>query len=325
MRTAGGGHRPPGNRLRRHPLLALLAAVALGAAGCSERTSSGPRPAAPPSPASPPASAVGSPSPQPSTLGDFPLDRALAHIRVLAAEIGVRTAGSPAEERAREHLASTFGALGYEVDLDPVRLPGGGMSRNVVARPRGLDPARPVIVVGGHFDTVAGSPGANDNASGTAVVVALAEAFAGRPVPVLFAAFTAEERQPPTGAHHLGSEELLEGLRNAGTPVAAMLSIDMIANGPALIVGRHRASPDALQTEIAGVAADLAIPEQTIVRGDVSDHVPFALAGVPAAWLWTGEHPSFHLPSDTLDVVQGDAVARAGRTAQEWIRRRVGA
>src|SRR5688500_15528453 len=66
------------------------------------------------------------------------LQKAIGHLRALAA--GPRPTGSPAEARAAAYIEKALAAEGYRVERQPVPLPGGGESANVVALPR-LDPA----------------------------------------------------------------------------------------------------------------------------------------------------------------------------------------
>jgi Zn-dependent M28 family amino/carboxypeptidase len=246
----------------------------------------------------------------------------MEHVRVLSSEIGPRPAGSQGETRAASYIEGVFGALGYEVERQEVRRLDGGISYNILARRPGTDRAVGYAVVGGHYDTVAGSPGANDNASGTGIVLALAEAFAMHEVQVEFVAFAAEELQP-TNDHHVGSRAYVAQLGDARR-VVAMVSIDMVGNGPSLLIVRQTGHTDALQKELASVAAQLGVPYNMISRGDISDHSPFAHSGVLAAFLWSGSHPTHHRPSDVLEVVQRDSVDRAGRVAFEWIFRGAG-
>jgi aminopeptidase YwaD len=246
----------------------------------------------------------------------------MEHVRVLSSEVGPRPAGSQGEIQAASYIEGIFGALGYEVERQEVRRLDGGISYNILARRPGIDRAVGYAVVGGHYDTVAGSPGANDNASGTGIVLALAEAFAKHEVAVEFVAFAAEELQP-TNDHHVGSRGYVAQLGDARR-VVAMVSIDMVGNGPSLLIVRQRGHTDALQKELASVAAQLGVPYNMITRGDISDHSPFAHSGIPAAFLWSGSHPTHHRPSDVLEVVQRDSVDRAGRVALEWILRGAG-
>lgn len=96
-----------------------------------------------------------------------------------------------ARAQARKHIAHTLQSLGYRPALLGFR---GGV--NVLAERKGTDPNLKSILVGAHFDTVPDSPGADDNASGVAVVLEMARLVAQRTTPrtIRFAFFDGEER-----------------------------------------------------------------------------------------------------------------------------------
>ncbi len=311
----------PSVRRPLHPVLVLaflfLAACGGARPGAPERPAPSPDVSfSPPVPISP--AAVPATSPVVPQSPSFSLDRAMEHVRALAVDIGLRPAGSAGEEQAAAYVESVFRASGYDVVRQPASRPYGGTSHNVVARARGVDYGSGYLVVGGHYDTVASSPGGNDNATGTGVVLALAEALSGRRLAVEFIAFAAEEHQPPGGEHHLGSAAYVAALANPDV-VRAMVSIDMVGNGPVLSVGRLAGSPDGVQSELIGASHQVDIPHRRIVRGDISDHGPFARAGIPAAWLWSGPHPAYHSVADTFEVVRPEVVGWAGRATMQWI------
>ncbi len=174
----------------------------------------------------------------------------------LAGTIGPRHATSPAYRRAAAWVGARFRALDYEVRRQPVDVPGGnswgvpvapGTSFNVIASRRGFDPRRPHLVVGAHLDTVPQAPGAEDNASGVGVLLAVAEAmFARRArLPVVLVAFGAEEPRGSTDAdHHYGSRAYVASLGPAERrAVRGMLSLDRVGVGgvvPVVHGGRRR-------------------------------------------------------------------------------------
>ena len=178
-----------------------------------------------------------------------------------------------------------------------------------------------MIVVGGHQDTKPNTVGANDNASGVGVVVALADALAGiaadLDVPVMLVAFGAEEFQQDTGVHHIGSETLAADLADR---TVAMLSVDMIGNGPTTKVVAMRDHDATLQQRLLAVAGSAGIADvEAHVAGDISDHGPFALRGVPAAFMWTGDDGRLHTPADTFEHLDAADVQRAGDLTLAWL------
>ncbi len=121
------------------------------------------------------------------------------HVRVLAEEIGPRSAHreSHALHEASEYIEDVWRAQGFQVERQLVVQYGPTPTYNLIARVPGVDPP---LVVGAHYDTVPGSPGAGDNASGVAALLELTRAFAPqsgaiRGRAVHFVAWTTEE--PP--------------------------------------------------------------------------------------------------------------------------------
>lgn len=259
------------------------------------------------------------PAPSATVVRDpFDADRALAFATALTTEVGPRPAGGPSDAAAREHLGAALRAAGWSVEQRPFPLPQGGSSANVVAWLRDGPSAGPHVVVGGHLDTVAGSPGANDNASGVGVLVALAEELADeRPaVPVVLVGFGAEEYQPSEPRlHHLGSEAYAAGHADR---VVAAVSVDMIGNGDTTCICWFAAGPDVLARRLDALAEGPGYEVRS--PGDVSDHGPFARRGVPAALLWTGRDGRYHTAQDTPEHLDVEDIRRAGDLVLRFVR-----
>lgn len=247
--------------------------------------------------------------------------RIAIEVAVRLAGIGVREAGTHADEIARTLVAEELRDAGWETAEDVVGLPQGGQTANVVAW-RGVErPTGRHLVIGAHHDTVPGSPGANDNASGIGVLVALAHLLAEEdlPVPVVLVAFGAEERQP-TGDHHIGSESYASAHAES---VTAMVSVDMVGNTTAR--GDHcacwfRDGDRSLADRLVEIGAETGVPVSATALGAVSDHVPFARRGVPSALLWSGPDPRYHSPRDTAEHLRIDDLRRAGSLVAVFVR-----
>jgi len=104
------------------------------------------------------------------------IDRIRSHIRALE---GIRhpLAAPEALERAADYITETFRSLGHEMDEHRF-LDNGLPFRNIIATRCGLTRPQERVVVLAHYDTVAGSPGADDNASGVAVLLEIASVLA---------------------------------------------------------------------------------------------------------------------------------------------------
>jgi aminopeptidase YwaD len=203
-------------------------------------------------------------------------------------------------------LAAGPVALSLEVDASVESRP----AENVIAEKLGSNPVAGTIVIGAHLDSVPAGPGANDNASGSASVLELARAFAGRDYPftVRFVLFDAEE------LGLFGSQYYVESL----SPVErrgmrAMINLDMVGVGRAWRFG----GDNSLVQEALGAATDLGV-QALPLRGPVassSDHASFMAAGIPSLFLYRVEDPNYHTAEDRPEHVDPDALDQAGTIA----------
>ncbi|MBI4606829.1 MAG: M28 family peptidase [Planctomycetes bacterium] len=169
-----------------------------------------------------------------------PLEPLTAAEAAFAAELRrdvVRLASDIGERNVFHHRALEEAALHIEGELQKAGLKvsrqafsaRGKPCWNIEGEVAGGSAAGEIVVIGGHYDSVLGSPGANDNATGAAAVLALARRFAGRkPARTLrFVAFANEE--PPffqTG--DMGSLVYARECRRKGESIAAMLSLETL-------------------------------------------------------------------------------------------------
>lgn len=253
-----------------------------------------------------------------------PIDAAaaMAFAVGLADEVGMRIPGTAGDAETRRRFTEAVTAAGWQVQPDPLALPQGGETANLLATIDGQIPTGPMVIIGSHMDTL-GGVGANDNASGVGVLVEVARELADEaallPVPVVLVAFAAEEKQDAPGRpNHLGSEQLATAL---GERTIAMLSVDMIGNGPTTRIMGVDGTIDTLVRRIESIATRDGIADVvTGSRGNVSDHGPFALRGIPAAFLWTGPDDSLHTAADTSDHLDIDDIVRAGALTLAFVR-----
>lgn len=154
--------------------------------------------------------------------------RLRAHVNKLAGEIGARHGEAPgAYAAAGDYIAAAFRQAGLQPYFEPFG--DRGQYRNVVAEIDGVSRAAGIIVVGAHYDTVAETPGADDNASGVAVMLELARVFAARPLRqgLRLVAF-ANEEPPHFLTRDMGS--LYHAGRSAerGDMIRLMISLEML-------------------------------------------------------------------------------------------------
>jgi aminopeptidase YwaD len=198
-----------------------------------------------------------------------------------------------------------------------------GEVANVIGRLPGADPARAreQVVIGAHYDHLGrgefGSmrpgkvgevhPGADDNASGSAGLVALARAFAAGPRPartLVFVAFTAEE------AGLVGSARYVEAL--APGAATSMVNLDMIGRlgeGGVTVFGGETAAGfrDLVRRSAKRRGLDVAFEDGA--HGP-SDHASFLAAEIPALFFTTGVHDAYHSPDDRAEALNAEGTAR---------------
>ncbi len=178
---------------------------------------------------------------------------------------------------------------------------------NLIATKAGARDPHHVLVVGAHRDTVEGAPGANDNTSGVAVVLELAEVLSDVPLgmTVRFVFFGAEE----DGL--FGSDYYVK--HPGPDPIAGMVNLDMEGVGARLDLATYRGS-DVLVRRAARIAAELGI-KVGIDRSAGSDHVNFERIGVPVVFLFRPDDPYYDTPRDTVDRVDPALLEVSARLA----------
>jgi hypothetical protein len=266
---------------------------------------------------------VSDPLPAPRSTG-APVDLASAALARAAADALLAPTGLTVAERA-ERIARTRAPApaltGIQARLRVALARRDILGVNVVGILPGTDPALAdeAVLVGAHYDhvgVVRGDlhPGADDNASGTALVLGLARAFAaagGTPRTLVFALFGAEELGL-VGSRHYAAHPLWPLARTV-----AMLNFDM--------VGRLRERPlhvggvdsgSALR-RVVGQAADAEGLPVALASSPFapSDHSVLYRAGLPVLFFSTGVHQDLHRPGDTADKIDGHGMARIAALA----------
>jgi len=221
-------------------------------------------------------------------------DRLRQHVYMLAAEIGERQLWRPAGlERAARYIEATWQAQGFQVVRQPVIVEGTTVYNLEVEFPGGPRPAE-LVVVGGHYDAVRGSPGANDNATGAAAVLELARLLAGQQLArtVRLVTFVNEEA-PFFQTDAMGSWIYARRSRARGEQVVAMLSIETIGFYSDVVGSQHYPFPFGLfyprTGNFIGFAGNIA--SRALVRRSLAafrQHTPFPSEGVAAPGWMTG-------------------------------------
>jgi Zn-dependent M28 family amino/carboxypeptidase len=240
-----------------------------------------------------------------------------AHVRKLAGEIGMRREGTKAEQAAATYVRQQLASYGYTVSTVPVALPNGLKSLNVLAELPGESPR--TLLIGAHLDSHTPSPGANDNASGVAVMLELARVLRrSRPhFTLLFAGFGAEEHSRRGDRfHHFGSRVLAKNaaLRKR---LAGMVSLDMVGYGTVLHIDNQGWASNYRRDEIDAVARAMGLPVRVGRSKPHSDHEAFERQGIPVAYLHWERDPAYHRRADIPAHIQPE---RLRRTAELMVR-----
>jgi glutaminyl-peptide cyclotransferase len=231
-------------------------------------------------------------------------------------ELGPRPAGSEPSRRLARRLRSLVPGGRFQ------QVPGG--LRNVVGTVKGREPG--FVVVGAHYDTkdLPGFLGANDGASGTAVVAQLARSIRRPRHTIRFVFFDGEES--PRGVPDAAFER--RGLR--GSKVAApafrdaraMILLDFVGDRSLSIPREGYSRPGLwrkLRAAARRVGAGRVFPNE-LQLPVADDHLPFLREGVPAIDLIDFEFPCFHLSCDDLTAVSERSLDAVGETVYELLR-----
>ena len=266
------------------------------------------------------------------------IDRIRRHIRALE---GVRhpVAAPEALENAADYITESFRSLGYEIDEHHFQ-DNGRPFRNIIATRRGQLHPHERIVVLAHYDTVAGSPGADDNASGVAVLLetasVLAEFSFERTIHFIGVNLEENDRDEDPNSGTRGSRALAAYARENGWNIEGVVVLESVAyagdsvvqNVPAgvaipvpktgnfvAVVGNERSRDltEAFVRAVERFRADLLhvvleVPGNGEVLPDSrrSDHAPFWDEGFKAIMLTDTTNfrsPHYHGPSDTLETL----------------------
>jgi Zn-dependent M28 family amino/carboxypeptidase len=218
-------------------------------------------------------------------------------------------------------------AAGWQVEVQEAIVMGHPI-QNLVAR-RG--DAAPQVILGAHYDCRIAAdrdpgpgkdapvPGANDGASGVAVLLELARTLPRNTVPVWLVFFDAEDNGGLPGWDWiLGSRAFAPTLTSAPR---AVVIVDMIGDAD-LDIYRELNSTPALVDEVWAQADALGYGQFFRPEGKHSmldDHTPFLEAGLPAVDIIDFDYPYWHTAADTADKVSPQSLEVVGRTLWAWI------
>ena len=257
----------------------------------------------------------------------FDSSRAYADVQTQVA-FGPRIPGSEGHAKVEAWIRTELESAGWAVEVQQMERLGHPIY-NIIAKRNDLAPE---IILGAHYDTrmIADNdpdstkrtepvPGANDGASGVAVLLELARSLPTDTVPVWLVFFDAEDNGRIAGWDWiLGSRAFVEEI---SVKPRAVVIVDMIGDAD-LNIHLEKNSDVAIRTEIWSVAEKLGYGDQFINTEKYSmldDHTPFLEAGIPAVDLIDFDYPYWHTTQDTPDKVSAESLQAVGETLWHWI------
>jgi aminopeptidase YwaD len=240
---------------------------------------------------------------------------------VSVARDGARPAAGALERRAHQRVRRRFERAGLDVRVQRFSTPR-GRSRNVIGMRPGT--RRCLRVLMAHADTVPPSPGAEDNASGVGVLVALAGRLDALdpPCEVWLVATGAEERIHTGSPDHLGALAL-RGIVPRGR-LRYALSLDEVGRGARFRLRSPAGAPRRrVESELLAAARrqDVDVDWQRDDGTGNSDHREFELAGMRGVKLGVLDNPCRHTACDTPSRLQRAAFARVQRVVEDVLGR----
>ena len=274
----------------------------------------------------------------------------------LAVDIGERNLQNrPCElAQAADWIEAEFNAAGLAAGRQEYEV-SGTVCSNLEAEIRGTRRPKEAVIVGAHYDTVPGTPGANDNTSGVAATLALARRFANRKGDRIlrFVAFVNEEK-PYAHTERMGSLVYVRRCRERGEGVTAMLSLETIgyyddapgsqkyppplglfypSAGNFIAFVGNLASRELVRKVVGTFRKVEPFPSEggafpaIVPRIGDSDHASFWHEGYPALMVTDTanfRYPHYHTPEDTIDKIDFDRLARVVRGLEKVVAELVG-
>lgn len=246
-------------------------------------------------------------------------------------DFGPRTPGSAAHQKTIDLITDELSSKGWEVEIQSEER-NGYLMKNVIGKNSGaMD--QPWIILGAHYDTrfyanmdsdiekqLQPVPGANDGASGVAVLLELARILPddlNKNIWLVF--FDAEDQGSIEGWDWiLGSRSFVKTLQS--NPDAVVI-VDMIGDKD-LNVYYERNSDVGVQEEIWEIAAGLGYEKHFIPEYKYSmldDHTPFLEKGMVAIDIIDFDYPYWHTSQDTIDKISPESLEMIGTTIYHWL------
>jgi Zn-dependent M28 family amino/carboxypeptidase len=258
----------------------------------------------------------------------FDGSRALADVQTQV-DFGPRIPGTEGHDQIREWIRAELEHAGWVVEVQQTERMGHPIY-NIIGK---RNTEAPQILLGAHYDTrmyadqdptpgmqAMPVPGANDGASGVAILLELARTLPEDSVPVWLVFFDTEDNGHIEGWDWiLGSRAFAEEIEIAPR---AVVIVDMIGDAD-LNIHLEKNSNREIRAEIWSAAESLGYADKFINTEKFSildDHTPFLEKGIPAVDIIDFDYPYWHTTQDTPDKVSAESLKAVGDTLLKWIK-----
>lgn len=264
--------------------------------------------------------------------------------RLAASDIAGRGTGQPGADKAADYITARLDQLGVPYLKQPFNT-GRGTATNIIGYLQASGEfENNIIVVGAHYDHLGGNaqryyPGADDNASGVAAVLEIAETLVAIKQQLKCTAllqFYSAEEIGLVGSAYYCNNPLFPRAQPDIKKHAAMVNLDMIGYlrnadevteadmyrlyGGALPDDFNAAQELNLKTFVGSLSAKYPFASRIAgYRPGGSDHAPFYRKGVPVVFLHTGSHPHYHKVTDTPEKLNYSGAESVTRLAAELV------
>jgi glutaminyl-peptide cyclotransferase len=246
---------------------------------------------------------------------------------VAQVNLGPRIPGSTAHDQIIAYIQSELEKAGWNSQVQVTNWLGFSVQNIIASRSK----SAPSIIIGAHYDTRIQAdqepgprrnmpvPGANDGASGVAVLLELARSLPANTIPVWLVFFDAEDNGGLDNRQWIMGSKAFVSLMTV-KPNAVVI-VDMVGDVN-LNIYEERNSDPVLTAEIWGEAAKLGFSNDFISTPKydmIDDHTPFLEAGIPAVDIIDFDYPYWHTTGDTIDKVSYTSLQAVGKTLWTWI------
>jgi glutaminyl-peptide cyclotransferase len=257
----------------------------------------------------------------------FDTDRAYQDV-LNQMDFGPRVPDSAAHKKEMDYITAELHGAGWQVEVQDTTYQGHPVKNITAYREKGIRP----VILGAHYDSrmLADQdkdpdlrsqpvPGANDGASGVAVLLEIARVLPEADKNVWLVFFDSEDQGDIPGWDWiLGSTVYAQSLT---VSPKAVVVIDMIGDAD-LNIYRESSSNTALKDQIWQTAASLGYSQQFINTEKYNmedDHTPFLMAGIPAIDIIDFDYPYWHTAEDTADKVSPKSLGVVGNVLLAWL------